>query len=58
LLPNLEALIKLNTDPEFQEKIVPDEKNFVASSASVLAGYEEVIIENGEITRLGKGEWK
>lgn len=46
-VPNLETLQAMNTDPEYVEKIQPDEANFIdPKSFKMIIGVDYIIVEN------------
>lgn len=55
LIPGLETVMKLYMDPEFQDKIVPDEEKFIdtKSSTLIVAGFEESFLKDAKLTNLG-----
>lgn len=46
-MPNLEILQAMQTDPEYVEKIQPDEANFIdGESIQMILGVDYIVVEN------------
>lgn len=59
LVPDFDVFFTaLDKDPEYNEKVKPDDDYLLDQSATVLvvAGYEEVCVQDGELTKLGEGK--